>query len=100
MNSEERSQAYFDPVPLCGARTRAGSPCKNPAMPNGRCRMHGGKAGAPLGNRNALKHGLYSRGAIALRSEMTAFLRECRGTLREVERTIVANATSSGPSPL
>lgn len=27
----------------CGAKTRTGQPCKTPAMPNGRCRMHGGK---------------------------------------------------------
>ncbi len=31
-----------------------------PAMPNGRCRMHGGRSpGAPKGNKNALKHGRY-----------------------------------------
>ena len=47
--------------PRCGARTRSGSPCQSPAMPNGRCRMHGGKSpGAPKGNRNAWKHGRYS----------------------------------------
>ena len=34
----------------CGARTRS-SPCRSPAMPNGRCRMHGGGSpGAPKGN--------------------------------------------------
>src|SRR5215204_1309703 len=26
----------------CGAKTRKGTPCQNPAMQNGRCRMHGG----------------------------------------------------------
>lgn len=26
----------------CGAKTRSGAPCKSRAMPNGRCRMHGG----------------------------------------------------------
>jgi len=31
-------------LPRCGARTRRGSPCQSPAMPNGRCRMHGGKS--------------------------------------------------------
>ena len=47
--------------PRCGARTRNGSECQSPAMPNGRCRMHGGKSpGAPKGNRNAWKHGHYS----------------------------------------
>lgn len=50
----------------CGAKTRSGGTCKNWAMPNGRCRMHGGKStGAPpekmKGNQNSLKHGLFSR---------------------------------------
>ena len=31
----------------CGAKTRDGDPCKNWAMPNGRCRMHGGKSTGP-----------------------------------------------------
>jgi hypothetical protein len=26
----------------CRAQTRSGQPCQAPAMPNGRCRMHGG----------------------------------------------------------
>jgi hypothetical protein len=33
--------------PRCGARTRACTPCKGPAMPNGRCRMHGGASTGP-----------------------------------------------------
>lgn len=46
----------------CGAKTRAGTPCKNSAMANGRCRMHGGKStGAPKGNQNSKKHGFYSK---------------------------------------
>ena len=32
---------------LCGAKTRSGEPCKNRAMPNGRCRMHGGRSTGP-----------------------------------------------------
>lgn len=39
----------------CGAKTRSGGPCKSRAMPNGRCRMHGGKAGRPI------THGRYSK---------------------------------------
>lgn len=39
----------------CGAKTRNGTPCKNYAMANGRCRMHGGKStGAPKGNKNGI----------------------------------------------
>ena len=38
----------------CGAYARTtGSPCKSPAMKNGRCRMHGGKT--------PIKHGLRSK---------------------------------------
>lgn len=33
---------------MCGAKTRNGGvPCKGQSMENGRCRMHGGKAGRP-----------------------------------------------------
>lgn len=50
----------------CGAKTRSGGKCKNWAMANGRCRMHGGKStGAPpekmKGNSNARTHGLFSK---------------------------------------
>ena len=48
----------------------AGSPCQSPAMPNGRCRMHGGKSpGAPKGNKNAFKHGRYTAEAAARRRD-------------------------------
>src|SRR5262245_45330918 len=33
--------------PRCGARTRAGGCCRQPAMANGRCRMHGGLSTGP-----------------------------------------------------
>ncbi|MDD4617105.1 MAG: HGGxSTG domain-containing protein [Alphaproteobacteria bacterium] len=63
--------------PRCGTRTRQGKPCQSPAMPNGRCRMHGGMStGAPKGNRNAWKHGRYSAEAVAERKALRAFLRE------------------------
>lgn len=40
----------------CGAHCRTtGQPCKNAPMPNGRCRMHGGKStGRPI------KHGFFA----------------------------------------
>ena len=34
-------------APRCGANTRAGTSCHQPAMPNGRCRFHGGKSTGP-----------------------------------------------------
>lgn len=48
----------------CGAKTRKGTACQAPAVSGkARCRMHGGAkgSGAPQGNRNALKHGGYTR---------------------------------------
>jgi len=50
----------------CGAKTRSGRPCRNRAMANGRCRMHGGKStGAPpekmKKNSNARTHGLFAK---------------------------------------
>ncbi len=47
--------------------------------------MHGGKSpGAPIGNSNALKHGLYSAEAIARRRELAALARSMRGLVKEV----------------
>jgi hypothetical protein len=48
---------------ICGAKTRSGAPCQRPALAGKkRCRLHGGAStGAPKGNKNSLKHGIYSR---------------------------------------
>jgi hypothetical protein len=43
-----RALAAADAAPRCGARRkRTGEPCRAPAMPNGRCHMHGGAATGP-----------------------------------------------------
>ncbi len=44
----------------CGAKTKNGKSCKSYPMPNGRCRMHGGKSLAGIGSPN-FKTGRYSR---------------------------------------
>jgi hypothetical protein len=44
---------------VCGAHTRAGGSCQNPAMGNGRCRMHGGKAARGT-EHGRFTHGRYS----------------------------------------
>ena len=68
--------------PRCGARTRNGKPCRSPAMPNGRCRMHGGKSpGAPKGNRNAWKHGHYSAETITMRKLVSQLLLDAKSTV-------------------
>ena len=67
--------------PRCGARTRSGIPCRSPAVAGKRkCRMHGGAkgSGAPVGNKNALKHGVYTREALARRAQMRILFREAR----------------------
>lgn len=35
------------PVIRCGAKTRAGYACQQPALSNGRCKWHGGKSTGP-----------------------------------------------------
>jgi hypothetical protein len=74
--------------PRCGAKTRSGAPCKSPTV-NGkkRCRMHGGASGsgAPRGNKNALKHGLYTREAIEGRRELRALIRNSRALIGRIK---------------
>lgn len=76
----------FNKAPRCGAKTRAGTSCRSPAMLNGRCRLHGGKStGAPIGNKNALKHGLYTKDEMETRKLLGQFLKECKITLAELD---------------
>ena len=48
------------PKKECGAKTRSGGRCRAPAMPNGRCRIHGGKSLAGPAAAN-FKTGRYSK---------------------------------------
>ncbi|WP_368860893.1 HGGxSTG domain-containing protein [Desulforhabdus sp. TSK] len=74
----------FQKAKKCGAKTRSGGNCKNPAMKNGRCRLHGGKStGAPKGNKNAFKHGRYSREAIEARQFVRELIRMSRQMILE-----------------
>jgi uncharacterized protein YjcR len=49
--------------------------------------MHGGAqgSGAPAGNKNALKHGAYTKAAEERRAEMRKLIGEARELLREIE---------------
>ncbi|WP_277755316.1 HGGxSTG domain-containing protein [Teichococcus oryzae] len=65
----------------CGARTRAGGVCQQPAMRNGRCRLHGGKSTGPrtaegLARIKATQtiHGGHSREVRELRRQVRALL--------------------------
>lgn len=68
----------------CRARTRAGTECQSPAVRGrNRCRMHGGtNLGAPIGNRNARKHGGYSAKTMAA----ARYLRMMARLVREMDR--------------
>jgi len=73
----------------CGARLRGGGLCpRSPAAGKRRCRRHGGVRnwGAPAGNRHALKHGAFTAEAMARRRSVSAFLRDCWRTIRQIER--------------
>jgi hypothetical protein len=72
----------------CGAKTRSGKPCRSPAvLGKKRCRMHGGapESGAPRGNKNALKHGLNTREAIAQRRQLGELMRQSRKLILKIE---------------
>lgn len=76
--------------PRCGARTRLGGSCRAPAVAGkSRCRMHGSApgSGAPIGNRNALKTGRYTREAIAERRELRDLIREATEFLEQIEKS-------------
>ena len=49
--------------------------------------MHGGAAssGAPMDNRNAVKHGLYTREAIEERRQLRSLMRQARAFLDEID---------------
>lgn len=47
-------------APRCGAKTRAGGSCRQPAMANGRCKMHRGGAKTGIAAAN-YRHGRYSK---------------------------------------
>jgi hypothetical protein len=79
-------------APRCGARSkRTGKPCRGAAMPNGRCKLHGGKSTGPRtpeglerSRRANWKHGHFSREAKAERSRLRAailVLRDLRDSI-------------------
>lgn len=58
--------AHGNDTPRCGAKTRTGGTCQHPALPNGKCRIHGGASpGAPRGAANGrFKDGYWTREAV------------------------------------
>jgi len=74
----------------CGAKTRAGQPCKQAAVRGrSRCRMHGGAkgSGGPRGNRNGnFKHGLYTGEAKTIRKVTRENVREIKALIQAATR--------------
>jgi hypothetical protein len=86
------------PGVACGAKTRAGTPCKNPAVTGKqRCRLHGGLstgARTPEGRAKlrALhwKHGRATTEAKAAARQRAQIGREVRAELRSIEKEAIA----------
>lgn len=78
-------------VVACGARLRRGGTCTlAPSPGKRRCFQHGGARGigAPAGNANAHRHGLFSAAEIAERRRINDVIRECNAFGRMVERSM------------
>jgi hypothetical protein len=86
----------FLAAPRCGAHTRCGGSCRQPAMRNGRCRLHGGlstgprtAAGLARSCRARWKHGARS-------AEVTALRRAARAQLRRMRTILAGTRLSAG----
>ncbi len=85
--THKRNTAPMLASPRCGAKTRAGTSCRSPAIKGKRrCRMHGGAkgSGAPKCNQNALKHGTYTKVAFRQRAEMRELIQKSEKLLRSL----------------
>jgi hypothetical protein len=75
----------------CGARTRAGHPCRQAAVTGrARCRMHGGArgSGGPQGDRNGnFKHGIWTRENVETRRISTLRCERIWSPLAEMGHT-------------
>jgi hypothetical protein len=89
--SERRN--LFELMPRCGAKTRAGTPCRRVGNSrNHRCILHGGRAGAPSEERNGRwRHG-------NLTKEAKAHRRAIRDLLREADNFLKGNTGVTSPS--
>ena len=70
----------------CHAKSkRSGLQCQSPAVRGHNvCRMHGASGGAPQGNGNAYKHGLYAAEAVEMRRRVRELTRQGRELVEKV----------------
>ena len=74
-------------LPRCNATAKSsGKRCGNPAMKGKKvCYLHGGKSkGAPIGNRNALKHGNFTAEAFERRYYLRMLLKQSKELIKEM----------------
>jgi len=74
-------------LPRCYATAKStGRRCGNPAMKGKMvCYIHGGKSkGAPIGNRNALKHGNFTAEAFERRYYLRMLLKQSKELIKEI----------------
>ena len=88
----------------CGAKARTNNhkPCRQPAMANGRCRLHGGLSTGPKtseGKQRAreavLKHGFYTKACIKERRELRSLFNKCKSYLQN----LLTNLMESDDAP-
>ena len=76
-------------APRCRAMSkRSGKQCRAPAVAGKRvCWIHGGAigSGAPIGNKNALRHGRYTAEAVASRRHLSDLIRRSRAVIAQIE---------------
>jgi hypothetical protein len=79
-------------VARCGAKTRRGTSCGCPAMPNGRCRLHGGLSTGPKTAEGierirlaVTKHGRYSQAAKSERRSLRLLMKVCQAELARID---------------
>ena len=101
----------FLAAPRCGARTRAGCPCRQPAMASpgggrGRCRLHGGKStgartesGLARVRANRLVHGARTAEIIDLRSAAARHGKTLRTLARLAKASTNPQYEQSTPCP-
>lgn len=77
------NERYPMPRVFCCARTRSGGLCRQPAMKNGRCRLHGGKSLSGKAH-GRYKHGRFTREAKEERRRLAMFMRECRALIYQI----------------
>lgn len=82
-------------VARCGAKTRQESLCQQPAMHNGRCRLHGGKstgpktaAGKARQQQVVTKHGGYRKESLMEAREIRSLMREYNRMVREMNAVL------------